>query len=317
MFSIWCGGEQGVDITARVAHRLLGFEGLPFEDAFDMRGKAAKALVDRGYTNNQLLPLDHKFRAPLTTVADAVALYFHSKSHRDEALGYLRRSAEHRDDGTVCWPASSHHYWGGQLEATCDAARVMLNAGDALFVPAFRHVTSRLVDGMLYSTADTRALVELLAGLGFRESDTALLDGQEVRLSETSVGQKVTALTNNLLIRVDEQIEIDHLEPRSDFHFGVKASKKRMRLGERIQITVTPRETSIAPLVRLYLPGCLALLKGGANAQTAHLPIERDSLVVDAVAVRTGRGKLYVTVHDMYDADKVGTIPGIELRVRG
>jgi hypothetical protein len=69
-------------------------------------------------------------------------------------------------------------------------------------------------------------------------------------------------------------------------------------------------------LVRLYLPGCLALLKGGANAQTAHLPIESKNLTVDAVAVRPGKGKLYVTVHDMYDADKVGTAPGIEFRVK-
>jgi hypothetical protein len=316
MFSIWCGGKQGVDITARVAHRLLGFEGLPFEDAFDMRGKAAKALSKRRYKNNQLLPLGGGFRAPLETVADAVALYFHGNGNRDEALSYLRRKAERLDDGTARWPTSKHHYWGGQLEATCDAARVMLHAGDALFVPAFRYVTGKLVDGMLYSTADTRALVELLAGLGFRAGDTALIDGREMPLREVSVGKEVTAQTDNLIVRVDEEIEINHLEPRADFRFGVKPSKKRLKLGERIQITVTPKESSIAPLVRLYLPGCLALLKGGANAQTAHLPVEQDKLVVDAVAVRSGRGKLYVTVHDMYDADKIGTAPGMEIRVK-
>jgi hypothetical protein len=316
MFSIWCGGKQGVDITARVAHRLLGFEGLPFDDAFDMRGKAAKALRKRRYKNNQLLPLGGAFRAPLETVADAVALYFHGNGSRDEALGYLRRKAERLDDGTARWPASKHHYWGGQLEATCDAARVMLHAGDALFVPAFRYVTGKLVDGMLYSTADTRALVELLAGLGYRAGDTALIDGREMPLREVSVGKEVTAQTDNLIVRVDEQREINHLEPRANFLFSVKPSKKRLTLGERIQITVTPKESSIAPLVRLYLPGCLALLKGGANAQTAHLPVEREALVVDAVAVRPGRGKLYVTVHDMYDADKIGTAPGIEIRVR-
>jgi hypothetical protein len=316
MYSIWCGGKQGVDITARVAHRLLGFEGLPFDDAFDMRGKAASALLQREYKNNQLLPLSREFRAPLETVADAVAFYFHGNGRRDEALAYLRRTVERLDDGTARWPASSHHYWGGQLEATCDAARVMLDAGDALFVPAFRYVTGKLVDEMLYSTADTRALVELLAGLGFGESDTALIDGREVPLREVSIGKEVTALTDNLIVRVDEQIEIDHLTPRADFRFAVKPSRKRLRLGERIQITVTPKESSIAPLVRLFLPGCLALLKGGANAQTAHLAIEQDELVVDAVAVRPGRGKLYVTVHDMYDADKIGTVPGIEIRVR-
>jgi hypothetical protein len=317
MFSIWCGGTQGVDITARVAHRLLGFEGLPFEDAFDMRGKAAKALRTRKYKNNQLLPLGGEFRAPLETVADAVALYFHGNGTRDQSLAYLRRTVERLDDGTARWPASTHHYWGGQLEATCDAARVMLHAGDALFVPAFRYVTGKLVDGMLYSTADTRALVELLAGLGFGQGDTALIDGREVPLREVSVGKEVTAQSENLIVRVDEQIEIDHLEPRAAFRFAVKPSRKRLRLGERIQITVTPKESSIAPLVRLFLPGCLALIKGGANAQTAHLPVERDELTVDAVAVRSGRGKLYVTVHDMYDAEKIGTAPGIEIQVMG
>jgi hypothetical protein len=317
LFSIWCGGQEGVDITARVAHRLLGFSETPFEAAFDMRGKAAEALSKRGYKNNQLLPLGGEFRAPLETVADAVALYFHGDGYRKKALDHLRRAAERLDDGTARWPASRHHYWGGQLEATCDAARVLLDASDALFVPAFRYVTGKLVDGMLYSTADTRALVELLAGLGFRQSDTALVDGREVPLREVSVGQEVTARSDNLLVRVDERIEIDHLAPRADFRFGVEVSRKRLKVGQRVQITVTPRESSIAPLVRLYLPGCLALLRGGANAQTAHLPVEEEALVVDAVAVRPGRGKLYVTVHDMYDADKVGTVPGVEIRVRG
>jgi hypothetical protein len=140
------------------------------------------------------------------------------------------------------------------------SSRVMLDAGDALFLPAFRHVTGKLVDGMLYSTADTRALVELLAGLVFRGSDTVRIDGLEVSLREVAVGKEGTALTDNLIVRVDEQIEINHLEPRADFRFAVWPSKNVLRLGERIQIAVPPRESSIAPLVRLYLPGCLALL---------------------------------------------------------
>lgn len=312
MFSIWCGRKPGVDITARVAHRLLGFRGLPFPAAQEMREKAGAALLERKHRDNQLLPLSPGFRAPLQSVEDAVALYFHGNGQREQALSYLRRAAE-RDDGHVYWPARAA--WGGALETTCDAARVMAHAGDPLFLPAFRYVTSKLVDGMLYSTADTRALVELLAALRFDQNDSATIDGQEVRLSDVSIGQTVTAQTDNLIVRVDEQIEINHLEPRAEFQFKVKVSKKKPRLGERVQITVTPQETSIAPLVRLYLPGCLAWLRGGANAQTAHLPIEGDKLTVEAVAVRPGRGRLYVVVHDMYDADKVGTVPGIEIRI--
>jgi hypothetical protein len=225
----------------------------------------------------------------------------------------LRKTAV-RDGGKAHWKATSA--WGGDLEVTADAARVMYDASDELFRPAFAFVTGKLVNGMLYSTADTRALVELLASLKFDRATRAVIDGQEVALGDVSMGRQVTALSDNLIVRADEEIEINHLEPRADFQFEVKPTKTRLAVGERIQITVTPKEQTIAPLARLFLPGNLALLKGGANAQTAHLPIEQKDLTVDAVAVRPGRGKLYVSVHDMYDADKVGTVPGIEINVK-
>jgi len=315
LFSIWCGGKPGVDITSRVAHRLLGFRGLDFSPAERMLERAAGALRKHRHRDNSLLALGPEFREKggVRSVEDATAIYFHGQGgERDEALGYLRRTAV-REDGTARWPAK--RAWGGALEVTADAARVLLHASDRLFLPAFRYVTSHLVDGRLYSTADTRALVELLASLRFRDTDTALVDGQEVRLNEVSIGQTVTAQTDNLIVRVDEAREINYLEPAENFRFDADLSRQSLRLGERALIRVTPRETSIAPLVRLYLPGCLAWVKGGANAQTAHLPVEHDCLEIEAVAVRPGRGQLRVAVHDMYDAEKVGVAPGITVKV--
>ena len=322
MFSIWCGGQPGVDITARVAHRLLGLGGLPFPAAEGMLDKAKEALLKAKHHDNALLALDAKFRQKMAGPEDAVAYYFADGRHqesadRPKALKFLRETVQ-REGEKAYWKAKSA--WGGSLEVTADAARVMADAGDALFRPAFAYVTGKLVNGMLYSTADTRALVELLAALKFDPAKRAVIDGQEVALGGaeqgTTIGREVTALSDNLVVRVDEEIEINHLEPRADFQFAVKPTKTDLKVGERIQITVTPKEQTIAALARLFLPGNLALLKGGANAQTAHLPIERSELTVDAVAVRPGRGKLYVSVHDMYDAEKVGTIPGIEINVR-
>jgi hypothetical protein len=314
-FSIWCGGKLGADITARVAHRLLGFRKLDFSLAEEMLDQAAAALKKQSHRDNSLLALGPDFREEggVRSVEDAAALYFYGQNgERDEALAYLRRTAV-REDGTARWPAK--RAWGGALEVTADAARVLLHAGDRLFLPAFRYVTGHLVDGRLYSTADTRALVELLASLRFRDTDSALIDDQEVPLNQVSIGKSVTALTDNLIVRVDEAREINYLELVDNFRFDVDLSRKRLRLGERVVIRVTPREESIAPLVRLYLPGCLAWVKGGANAQTAHLPVEAEFLEVEAVAVRPGRGQLRVAVHDMYDADKVGVAPGVEVRV--
>jgi hypothetical protein len=316
LFSIWCGGKAGADITARVAHRLLSFRRLDFALAEKMLERAETALRKQRHRDNSLLALGPEFREKggVRDVEDATALYFHGKGgERDKALAYLRRTAV-RENGTARWPAK--RAWGGALEVTADAARVLLHARDRLFLPAFRYVTGSLIDGRLYSTADTRALVELLASLRFDDTGTALIDGQQVSLTEVSIGQTVTAQTDNLIVRVDEAREINYLEPAENFRFDVGLSRKDLRLGERVLIRVTPRETSIAPLVRLYLPGCLAWIKGGANAQTAHLPVERESLEVEAVAVRPGRGQLHVAVHDMYDADKVGVVPGLEIKVR-
>lgn len=312
MFSIWCGGQPGVDITARVAHRLLGLRGLPFPQADALRDGAKTALLKTKYHDNSLLPLSPDFGQKMAGAEDAVAYYFAGNGQREAALQLLRQTVK-RDGSRVYWEAKSA--WGGRLEVTADAARVMYDVGDDLFRPAFSFVTGKLVNGMLYSTADTRALVELLAALKFEPTSRALVDGQEVALNDVTIGQSVTAQSDNLIVRVDEEIEINHLTPRSDFQFAVKPSQTQLKVGQRMQITVTPKEQTIAPLVRLFLPGNLALLKGGANAQTAYLPIERQELTVDAVAIRPGRGKLYVSVHDMYDAEKVGTIPGLEINV--
>lgn len=312
MISIWCGGQPGLDITARVAHRLLGLRGLSFPLAETILDKAKRALLQANYRDNTLLLLDAAFKQKMASVEDAVAYYFAGNGQQDAALKLLHQAAR-QDGDKVYWPAKSA--WGGTLETTADAARVMYDAGDALFRPAFNYVTGKLVNGMLYSTADTRALVELLAAVKMEPVTRAVIDGQETPLAETTIGRSVTALNDNLIVRVDEEIEINHLAPRANFQFTVKPAKTRLTVGERTQITITPKEQTIAPLARLFLPGNLAWLKGGANAQTAYLPIERQELTVDVVAVRPGRGKLYVSVHDMYDADKVGTIPGIEIGV--
>ncbi|MBN1889478.1 MAG: hypothetical protein JW850_15900, partial [Thermoflexales bacterium] len=268
LFAIWCGGQPGVDITSRVAHRLLGLRGLPFPASEAMLLKAKDALLAAKYHDNALLPLDSGFGQKMEAAEDAVAYYFASAAggdgERDRALGLLRKTVQ-RDGSKVYWKA--RHAWGGKLEVTADAARVMYDAGDELFRPAFGYVTGKLINGMLYSTADTRALVELLASLRFNPAARAVIDGQEVALGDPaagsgSIGKEVTALSDNLIVRLDEEIEINHLEPRADFQFELAPSKTSLNVGERVQITVTPKEQTIAPLVRFFLPGNLALLKG-------------------------------------------------------
>ena len=323
-FAIWCGGLPGLDITARVVHRLHAFHELPYPDAGQMSARAVTALLEHRVRDNQLLALDRRFEDKMATSKDAVALYFHGDGHRQKALDFLRRHVI-RDGGLAHWDGKpSVGYWGGALEATCDAARVLVDAGDALFGPAFNYIGSKMIAGGLHSTADTRALVELLASLTSSGEAVAIVDGQEARLEDAAIGQVVTALRDNLMVRVDEELVIDHLVPRHDFRFDLRVEPGRLKLGERAKVTIRLQEDSLCPLARIYLPGCLALLKGGANAQTAHLPVGVDGLSfhrnarlleVEAVAVRRGSGRLRVAVHDLYDAEKIGTGPDITVTV--
>lgn len=324
-FSIWCGGAAGLDITARVAHRLTALRGLPYPDAEQMSSRAVAVLLKHNVRDNQLLTLDPRFADKLATSKDAVALYFYNRDHRHQALDFLRCHAVH-EGSLVYWEGRpSVGYWGGTLEATCDAARVLAEAGDVLFGPAFNYIGSKMIAGGLISTADTRALVELLASLRSNEEAVARVDGMETRIADAAIGQEVTALCDGLMVRMDEEIVIDHLAPRRNFRFTLRVDPTHLKLGERARVKILLQEESLCPLARIYLPGCLALLKGGANAQTAHLPVGVDGLSftrnareldVEAVAVRKGSGRVRVAVHDLYDADKIGTGPVVEVTVQ-
>ena len=275
MFSIWCGGQPGVDITARVAHRLLGLRGLPYPESEAMLGQAPKtALLKAKHHDNALLPLDGGFRHKMDKRRRCRGVLL-CRRNANRRLKLLRKTVQ-REGGKAQWKSKSA--WGGDLEVTADAARVMYDAGDELFRPAFAFVTGKLVNGMLYSTADTRALVELLAALKFDPATRAVIDGQEVALGETSIGQRSDGAQRQPH-RARGRGNRDQ-SPGAARRFpvrSVKPTKTKLAVGERIQITVTPKEQTIAPLARLFLPGNLALLKGGANAQTATCPSSKTS----------------------------------------
>lgn len=311
-FTFWGSGSPDSKLTAKVTHRLLELRSLPYPLAGEMVKKSAAVLRSEGVRDNQLLPLGESFRSQMQSASDAAAYYFYSgDKDKQEALDFLHQTVV-RSDGLVHWGAGDA--WGGMLETTCDAVRVLYAARDPLFRAGFAYVGSRLINGRLYSTADTRALVQLLAKmtLGGRR---VRLDGVEQTLEQPVTGRSVTALEDNVVVRVDKEQEVNYLEPRSGFAFDVSLGKRGLSLGERTQVHLRLRASSLAPLARVYLPPNLALLKGGANAQEAHLPVIGPELVIDVVAVRRGKGKLYVSVHDMYDSDKIGTAPGLKVSV--
>lgn len=327
LFSLWEGGSPDLHTTHKVVKNLRGLHQLPFPEALAILNDSAAALLKQGVRDNALLPLDSRFAAAMQSVEDAAALaLFGPEGQRVEAVRLLREKAV-VSNGTARWPGSTS--WGGDLEATCQALRALRPSDPGLFAKGFRTVGSGLVEGRLYSTADTRALVELLGDLDLPPTRRVKLDGIETAINAPQVVSRAEALEGSLVVRVDEEKEIDYLAPRSDFRASLSAGKataglkekvarllgarQPVALGERITFTLQPEESTRAPLCRIFLPPGFAFLTGGANAQTTHQPIPGQALTIDAIAVRPGRGKLRAMVYDMYDAAKVGVLPELEL----
>ena len=327
MYALWSQGTPNNKITAKIAHRLLPFRELPFEGVADKLDVTKSRLLRSKVKDNQLLPLDDGFKDQLRSVRDAVSLYFAGNGEQAAALKLLHQEGV-RDGEQIYWNGSpSIGYWGGKLEATCDAARVMLAAGDPLFRPAFNYIGSQLIDGRLFSTADTRALIELLQAINRPGQPPVVdVDGDVQQIDRPIRGTTIKAVEGNLLVRAIEEIEVNYLEPKSNYKHAVQLSAKKVKLGERITLEIGLKEETLCPVARIFLPGNLAFLTGGANAQTAYLPVNEygrspfsfrssASLSLDAVAVRRGVGNLYVMVHDLYDPDKVGTAAPISVEV--
>ena len=314
-FSLWkerMAAGPDIRLSGQVLRGLLPFRRLPFPAAHEMIQPTTERLLQSQYKDNRLFAYDRRFGAGLTSNEDAAALYV-AGVQKEAALLHLRQSVQKMEEGTAYWKASPG--WGTDLGVTCDVARIMLELGDPLFAPAFAYVTRRLPEGRLSCPADSRALIQLVAQLPRTLSPQAEIDGATVELSQGEArGKSVRALSDGLIVRVEDELELDDLQAGANFKGTVVASAQQRGRGQRLTLSVTPEEPSRCPLVRVFLPGCLTL-EGGASGQSAHLPIEGTTLELSAVAIREGAGWIQVVLRDLYNPAKTGCLPPVSIQV--
>lgn len=320
-FSLWEGGNPEVQVTSMVLRNLMPFSELEFTDASEMIQTSANTLLESGVKDTRLVSINKKFYNGIDCVEDAVSVYIGEfpDLEKENALKYIIKNAN-SENGRVYW--TSNKAWT-KLETTLEALKALYIAGKhELFSKGFAHISSKLVNGRLFTTTDTRALVELFSTMKMDSIPTIIQNGKEIIIENPIVVNNSFTAKSDLIVRVDEDKYIDYTEISSNFQFEVKVQKysgdisTQFALGERLQIIVTPKEQTIAPLCKVYLPACLAFLKGGASAQTIYEPIKNNNLVIDAIATRKGKCGLYVLMHDMYDSDKIGVAPRIEIKVK-
>lgn len=317
-FCLWTDYEPSPEVTIRVLHNLTPAYAIGFSALDDMVKEAVANLKRQRVQDNRLVLLDPAFQAPIRDTEDAAMLCLADVDKRTKmkAVEWLIEHCQSTDN-VVFW--DSKRSWGGRAEATCLAMRGLAKAGalDAQTLRAgLRFVASKLIDGRLYSTADTKALVELFADLTVPSTPLVKLNGKEMNITQPECGHIVEALQDGVLVRVDKREVIDLLQPKHNFSFTAHLQPHgQLKLGQTAKLVINAKEQTTAPLAYVVLPGCLAFVQGGATAQTAHQPILWNSLELTVVAVRRGSGSIWVMVHDMYDPEKVSVHDGINVTV--
>jgi hypothetical protein len=353
LYSLWESTKEGsTDVTRKVLKNLtpLGTIEKFKKETAPLIEKPVQELLKIDVKDNCLLPLNSKFAAPMSTVEDAanIASYGGDSEKRKEALRLIESRAIEGSGGIeVHWEASQST-WGGILETTATALRALSTSNEEkhrnMFRKGFRFVTKRLVAKRLNSTADTRALIELFAAM--KDLDTApkfayhtyseddpskaiTLSEKDYRFDQQIVG-RVIALDDEansdsaadrrkvkagskLILRVDGQETIDYKKTKSTFNFEAKLAKTTLKLGERVQLVLRPKDHPICPIAKIFLAANMSFLEGGVNIQTISKPLTDGSITLDILATAKGRCKLYTVMYDMYDANMIGVSMPIQV----
>jgi len=337
LFSLWEEGEPSLEVTVKVLKNLKFVYKQGFPEIDKMIEEARSVLLELNYRNNELLFLGKEFyegygflrrlsglllqflgkefyEDKIKCVEDAVNVYFYMEDKREKALKYIKENAV-IEDSYAYW--RSVKAWAGPVETTCEALKVLYHAGEKeLFKKGFNYISGKLVNNRLYSTADTRALIDLLTSIKLSGKCTVEYNGLQVDVYRTAVfHNKIKVVKGTCIAKIDEEKWINLLTPTPNYDFQVLVDKTQLKLGEKTKIVVKLNEQTIAPLTKIWLPPGLVYPKGGVNIQIVYKPVTNNILEIEAVAVRKSRGQLKVLVHDMYDSSKIGTISPIEITV--
>jgi len=315
LFSLWENGKPEVSVTIKVLKNLKHLYKIGFKELDEMADKAISRLLEHNIKDNDLLAYDSRFKTEITSVEDAVNVYLYSKDKdREKALRFILEAVEEKN-GTAYWRAGKS--WAGILEATCEALKAVYQAGyKDLFKKGFTFISSKLINGMLYTTSDTRAFIELVSFLQSNDKTCIELNGKVVEVdSITVVKGRVKALSDFVLARVDYEDIVDLFRITGKLKYSIEISSTDLKIGDKAVLKIIVDKDYFVPIARIWLPGNLTALEGGANIQVIHQPIKDKILKVEVVAVRKGTAKLRSLVYDMYDSSKIGISPPIRVTV--
>ena len=335
LFGLWDKTDPNIDVTVQVLRNLVPLneilDSLPVSNTIKaMIHDSVQALIKNGRKSPDLIPYSEEFKPKdmqSTDVLEAAKnlIYLKHASERDKKswLEVIRNSVQTSKD--KCW-WFSEKAWGGKLETTAIVLRALINNIDLLdpdlkelYKHGLAYINSFLINGRLFSTSDTFALVNLFSDIQITSPVIVLENGEEVAIKDkVTVNQPFTA-KSHLLITWVQEVLANPFEtlPKNTLKADVSVSKHDLELGESFKVTVTVADEVFCPVLALCLPPHLALQRGGGNVQQHYLAFEgRKMLTLDIVTIRKGTGHIRIVVHEMYNNEMAKQMEPIAITVK-
>ncbi len=323
IFSLWEDTDPNPSVTIKVLKNLS--PAMTIDDELvkplkEMITEALKQLKKLNIKDSELAELDKGLiEEEIKTIEDSAHILIALKDNMNDelykkALIKIEKEAIH-EDNYVKWKGKKA--WAGDIEATCLVLRALIATGERkdLVDKGMKYVLRRLVGGMLYSTSDTAALLDMIfeARSIFPMQAEAIVDGKETVILSETVGKKIKALSK-LIVRIDEKKKINELDVgEGNLIVRIMTDKPEYKVGDVGKIIVEVKGDIIIPIIKVYLPPGLIAMKGGANIQAVSGA--RSPFVIEVIAVRGAKGKVRAVARDMYSADKVGIATPLKLRI--
>ncbi len=204
--------------------------------------------------------------------------------------------------------------WAGVLQTTAEVLRALAKH-DAdlsehmkkLYQKGLHFVMSNMINGRLFSTTDTLALIGLFSELPIVETKIKI-EGEIKEISESfRIAKEFTAETNVYVHWVEEKVADPFSDlPAKSTKLKIDVDKTECRVGGELTLTITAPNDMYCPVAAICLPPHIAMMKGGGNIQQQYLPFREEKyLLLELVCVRKGTGHIRVIVHDMYAKEQV------------
>ncbi len=304
LFSLWEESKPSIDVSIKILSNMKHFLAIPFPLAHRLIETCTEALLNKGVRKYALTGINARFMPMSGKIETPILNYLYGPQSIKGQMAEIIKLLALKDGDGYYWKGDD--FWGGNLEATCYAIKVMhLCKEEEFFNKGLTFILKQLKNETLNSTSDTLSFIELLSEINLTGSHTYLVNG-ELSSDTSIIHGKIEALENMVIVKKDREKQINYMEKAKKIPLSIDVVPDRAIIGEAISIIIKPRIKTLCPVAKIFLPGNIDLLDITPGIQTVTLPVITDSLEIKALVVRKGKGKIHAVIEDFYKSDYCG-----------